>query len=52
MEKKHQVRIEQKYRDELSGKKVIRLDIADEYEYMDEALIDLLESRVMEHVEI
>jgi len=52
MEKKHQVRIEQKYRDELSGKKVIRLDIADEYEYMDEELIDLLESRVLEHIEI
>jgi len=52
MEKKHQIRIQQKFREELKGKKVIRLDIPDEYEYMDEELIDLLESRIMEYIEI
>lgn len=52
MEKKHQKRIEQKFNEELRGKKIIRLDIPDEFGYMDEELVDLLESRVMEYLEI
>ena len=52
MEKKHHTRIQQRFNDEEKGKKIIRLDIPDEYEFMDEELIDLLESRVSEHIEI
>ncbi|MNW71144.1 hypothetical protein D3C74_508220 [compost metagenome] len=52
MEKKHQAKLQQRYREELQDKRVIRLDIPDEYEYMDEELIDLLTSRVSEHINI
>ncbi|MCR8656641.1 low molecular weight protein tyrosine phosphatase family protein [Paenibacillus endoradicis] len=52
MEKKHQVRLQNKFRDEIKQKKMIRLDIPDEYEYMDEELIDLLQSRVSEYIDI
>ncbi|MNO16575.1 Low molecular weight phosphotyrosine protein phosphatase [compost metagenome] len=52
MEKKHQARLQQRYGEELKDKRVIRLDIPDDYEYMDEELIDLLKSRVSEHIDI
>lgn len=52
MEKKHQVRLQNKFREEILQKRMIRLDIPDEYEYMDEELIDLLQSRVSEYIEI
>ncbi len=45
MEKKHYRRI-MKYQDILMDKKVICLYIEDEYEYMDEELIDILETSV------
>ncbi|MBQ8967812.1 protein tyrosine phosphatase [Ruminococcus sp.] len=46
MEKKHLRRIREKYPHILSGKKVICLNIPDEYGYMDEELISLLDSEV------
>lgn len=46
MEKKHVRRIREKYAEELMGKKVICLNIPDEYEYMDEELQELLTSYV------
>lgn len=46
MEKKHVRRIKEKYGDILAGKKVICLNISDDYEFMDEELIGLLESYV------
>lgn len=46
MEKKHLRRLEAKYRDELRAKPVITLHIPDDYEYMDEALIDRLTAAV------
>jgi predicted protein tyrosine phosphatase len=46
MEKKHLRRLEAKYRDELRDKQVITLHIPDEYDYMDEALIDRLTTAV------
>lgn len=46
MEKKHVRRIKEKYGDILVGKKVICLNISDDYEFMDEELIELLESLV------
>jgi len=52
MEKKHVRRLRDKYNNELSGKKLICLDIPDEYQYMDEDLIELLKSRVSEYIDI
>ena len=52
MEKKHQIRIQQRFNEELKRKRIIRLDIPDEYQFMNEELIDLLESRVSEYIEI
>lgn len=46
MEKKHIRRIQEKYAEELIGKKVICLHIPDDYECMDEALVELLEANV------
>lgn len=42
MEKKHSRRITEKYADVLAKKPVVCLYIADEYEYMEEALVDAL----------
>jgi len=50
MEKKHVRRINEKYRDILNTKKVVCLNITDDYEYMDEALIDVLEASVEEYL--
>ena len=51
MEKRHLNRLQKKYRQELQGKKVVCLYIADEYEYMDEALIERLRGGVAPHVD-
>ena len=48
MEKKHVRRIKDKYQDVIKDKKVITLNIADDYDYMDENLIELLKSNVEE----
>lgn len=49
MEKKHVRRIQDKYRGCLAGKRIICLNISDDYKYMDEDLIGLLESGVAEY---
>lgn len=51
MEKKHIRRIREKYGDIAAGKKIVCLNIPDDYEYMDEELIELLESSVSEYTE-
>ena len=45
MEKSHRNRLNRKFRHLLSGKKVTVLDIPDEYEFMDPALVQLLKTR-------
>ncbi|WP_213621557.1 low molecular weight protein tyrosine phosphatase family protein [Paenibacillus sp. J22TS3] len=52
MEKKHARRLQEKFGAELYGKKVIRLDIPDEYPFMDEELVEILKSRVSEYIEL
>nr|WP_208414670.1 protein tyrosine phosphatase [Paenibacillus castaneae] len=52
MEKKHVRRMQSKFSEELSGKKLICLHIPDEYQYMEEDLIDLLKSSVSSHIEL
>lgn len=51
MEKKHVRRMKERYPDILDGKQIICLNIGDDYEYMDEALIGLLESCVYDFLE-
>jgi predicted protein tyrosine phosphatase len=46
MEKVHRRRLSAKFRRYLNGKRVICLDIPDEYEYMQPELVELLEGRV------
>ncbi len=46
MEKAHRNRLSSKYRSFLNGKRVICLDIPDNYEYMQPELIKILQSKV------
>jgi len=52
MEKKHIRRLQERFREDLSGKKVVCLNIPDEYQFMDSELIDLLISSVSEYVQL
>ncbi|MBZ9688585.1 protein tyrosine phosphatase [Clostridium estertheticum] len=52
MEKKHSRRLKNKFGDLLNNKNIICLDIPDDYQFMDEELIELLKCRVSEHIEI
>lgn len=46
MEKKHKQRIEQRFSDVVAEKELIVLDIPDEYQFMDEELVDLIKLSV------
>lgn len=50
MEKVHQQRINEKFREILADKKIIVLDIPDEYVYMDEELIHEIETKVSSYL--
>ena len=52
MEKKHLRRLKDKFQTEIANKQIITLDIPDDYQFMDEELIEILEARVSEHIEI
>ncbi|MGY8704792.1 low molecular weight protein tyrosine phosphatase family protein [Bradyrhizobium sp. 18BD] len=45
MEKTHRNKLNRKFRSSLNGKRVICLDIPDDYEFMDPVLVQMLESR-------
>ena len=46
MEKKHKQRIIEKYPEETSNKRIVVLDIPDDYQYMDAELIESIKSSV------
>ncbi|MBA4242349.1 low molecular weight protein tyrosine phosphatase family protein [Pseudomonas sp. KHPS1] len=46
MEKRHRSRLMRQYRQALAGKRVICLDIPDDYTYMQPELIELLQRKV------
>jgi predicted protein tyrosine phosphatase len=46
MEKPHRNKLNAKFRAQLNGKRVIVLNIPDDYEYMDPVLVRLLEAKV------
>jgi len=50
MEKKHLRRLQEKFQETIADKKVVCLHIADDYEFMQPELIDLLEAGVAPHL--
>ena len=46
MERSHRRRLAAKFKEHLAGKRVVVLDIPDEYDFMDESLVRLLRQRV------
>jgi predicted protein tyrosine phosphatase len=52
MEKSHRDKIAKKYRQQLKGKKLSVLDIPDNYEYMDNELVKILQAKVPRYVQI
>lgn len=50
MERVHRVRLAAKFRKHLGAKRVICLDIPDDYDYMAPELVRLLEARVPRHL--
>ena len=50
MESKHKTKIQQRFKSSLNGKKIIALDIPDEFAYMQPELIELLEKKVMPYL--
>ncbi|HAX75697.1 MAG TPA: phosphotyrosine protein phosphatase [Cyanobacteria bacterium UBA11372] len=47
MEKSHRSKLSKNFQPWLKGKRVICLDIPDEYEYMEPALVELLKKKVL-----
>lgn len=52
MEKKHIRRLQERFRDILEGKKIVCLNIPDDYQFMDSELIEVLISSVSEHIDL
>ena len=50
MEKTHRAKLNRKFRSSLKGKRVICLDIPDDYEFMEPGLVSLLEARMARHL--
>ncbi|KQN34663.1 protein tyrosine phosphatase [Pedobacter sp. Leaf41] len=50
MEKKHKQRIAKKFNDEIVNKRIIILDIPDDYQYMDESLIEELQTKTKDYL--
>ena len=50
MERAHRSKLSAKFRPHLNGKRVICLEIPDEYEYMEESLVQLLKAKVPRHL--
>ena len=50
MEKAHRAKLAQRFGAQLNGKKVVCLDIPDDYEYMQAELVSLLEKKVRSHL--
>ena len=50
MEKKHLRRVQEKFAEAVADKKVVCLNIADDYEFMQPELVDLLQASVAPHL--
>ncbi len=49
MEKRHKERLRQKYPEELAAKRCVCFFIADDYEFMDAALVEILREKMREY---
>ncbi|GAB1084833.1 MAG: low molecular weight protein tyrosine phosphatase family protein [Shewanella algae] len=52
MEKSHKIKVAKKFKELLKGKKLVCLDIPDNYQRMDPALVTLLKNKVAQHVRL
>jgi predicted protein tyrosine phosphatase len=52
MEKSHQNKLSKKYKEFVQGKRVINLNIPDEYDFMDSTLIELLKILVPRYLKV
>jgi predicted protein tyrosine phosphatase len=52
MEKRHSAIIQRNYPDAIEGKSMVVLHIPDDYQYLDQELIEILESKLSEYIEI
>lgn len=50
MERVHRTRLQRRFRADLNGKRIVCLEIPDDYAYMDARLVELLEQRVPRHL--
>ena len=50
MEKVHRNKLSKKFRAYLGGKRIICLDIPDEFEFMEPALVAILKAKVSKHL--
>lgn len=50
MEQKHKLNLKEKFRNELQHKRVTVLDIPDDFQYMDKALIKLLQPSMLPYL--
>jgi predicted protein tyrosine phosphatase len=50
MEKTHRTKLAQRFKAQLKGKKVVCLDIPDDYEFMQPELVSILERKVQVHL--
>jgi len=50
MERAHRDKLQRRFQRSLKGKRVICLDIPDDYEFMDPGLVRLLEAKVSRHL--
>ena len=50
MEKMHRTKVQKRFRSSLNGKRMICLDIPNEFVFMDPALVALLEERLARHL--
>jgi predicted protein tyrosine phosphatase len=50
MENAHRAKLQKRFRSSLKSKRVVCLDIPDDYEFMDPLLVRMLENRVTQHL--
>jgi predicted protein tyrosine phosphatase len=50
MEKQHRNKLQQRFKSALKSKRIVVLDIPDEYEFMDDALIKILRAKMQKHL--
>lgn len=51
MERDHKKRLQQKFSSDVLNKEMIVLDIPDEYQYMDEALVEILNETILPYLD-